>query len=55
MNELAHLVKKEPRDVQAQASILILEGLARRGLLEANPKPVGLAGNTQTTGVQLGT
>ncbi len=44
MNELAHLAKKELRDVRVQTSMLILEGPAWCGLLPADPQ---LADNAQ--------
>ncbi len=54
MNELTGLAKKELRDVQVQASILILGGLARRDLLPADRQLAGLADNTQTAEVRHG-
>ena len=54
MNQLAGLAKKQLRDARAQASIPILEGLARRGLLPADPQLAGLADNTQTAEVRHG-
>ena len=54
MNELADLAKKELREARAQASILILEGLAWRGLLPADPQLADLADNAQLPEVQHG-
>ncbi len=54
MNEPASLVQEELRGARAQASALILEGLARRGLLAAGPQLAGLADNAQLAEVPHG-
>jgi hypothetical protein len=54
MNEPTGSVQEELRDTRAQVSALILEGLARRGLLLAGSQLAGLADNAQLAEVPHG-